>query len=246
MVVTAHLSTGSRLDESGETWLADRVAPVSRTFVDVGANVGDWAMMFASRAAQPQRGILIDPHPQAVERLGERVRSAGIEGLEVVQAAVGDKAGRATFHAEQYCGETSGFYSAALLRPATPIEVEVVRLDDLAESRGLAEIDMLKIDAEGHDARVLLGAERLLRRNAVAVIQFEYNRPWIMAGSTLTQVSSWLNSLGYEVKLLRRDGLYDVDIGKVGEFFGYSNFCAFRAGALGGVLDDLPRRRILW
>lgn len=46
--------------------------------------------------------------------------------------------------------------------------------DDASDGRLVAEVFLLKVDAQGHDDQVLRGAERLLRANLVRFVIFEY------------------------------------------------------------------------
>ena len=57
-------------------------------------------------------------------------------------------------------------------------------------------------------------------------VQFEYSHDWIPASSTLKAAMSYLESFGYEVCLLKSDGLYTLNYGWYGEYFQYSNFLA--------------------
>lgn len=87
---------------------------------------------------------------------------------------------------------------------------------------------MLKIDAEGYDLHVLLGARGLLESRRIGVVQFEYNAPWARAGSTLSFAFQLLRGAGYRVFLLKAGGLYRFEPDRVGEYFHYSNFVALR------------------
>jgi len=53
----------------------------------------------------------------------------------------------------------------------TTVEVKTDTLDNYCEENGIKEIDLLKIDTEGHDLKVLLGASRMLPH--IKYIQFE-------------------------------------------------------------------------
>lgn len=48
--------------------------------------------------------------------------------------------------------------------------VEVITLDDYCASRGIERIDILKIDTQGFDLQVLMGAERMMRGAAIHMI----------------------------------------------------------------------------
>ncbi len=225
-IIGRRLSSGIKLETNGEGWLADRIAPTSRLFVDVGANVGDWSLYFARQMPEPN-GLLFEPAPITAKRLTEAVAASRLEGLAVITAAVSDSPGAAKFSAEPECGETSSLVLGHSQKDATTVDVTVVTLDQVLAERGIATVDMLKIDAEGFDLRVLNGARDYLSRRRIKVIQFEYNSPWAAAGSTLASAYGLLEGYGYTVRVLRGDGLWKFDPTSVGEFYRYANFVAW-------------------
>lgn len=244
MIISTALTTGSALEASGETWLADAVAPGARYFVDVGANVGEWTAMFAGRMRERPAGLLVEPNPAAAERLRTRVAGEGRTGCEVLAAAAGERPDRLPFFAEEYCGETSSLHRPSVRVDFTVVEVDVVTLDQALADRKVDHVDMLKVDAEGHDFRVIQGAEGYLRAQRIDVLQFEYNKAWLNAGSTLARAFEFLDGLGYATRLLRKDGLADYRIEAIGDFFNYSNFVAFRRDGLRPDLQAALRRTL--
>ncbi len=240
MIVGAHLSRGNILSRSGEEWLAALVAPSSRYIVDIGANVGDWTLMFARHMSTTPAGLLFEPNPETANRLRAVLAESRFDACEVIEAAASDRDGSASFFAEEDCGETSSLYSANLRAAARATTVKISRLDHELSSRRISIVDVLKIDAEGHDFCVLLGAEAYIATRRIGMLQFEYNAPWVNAGATLTRAYDFLQSHGYKVRLLRGCALYDLDVRITGEFFKYSNFIAYCAGPIGDILDGLP------
>ncbi|MDO8875403.1 MAG: FkbM family methyltransferase [Pseudolabrys sp.] len=245
MVLGARFGGGHGFADSGEQWLSRLVAPHSAYFVDVGANVGEWTLMFAAQMPRPPSGLAFEPHPETAIRLRAALQKAGLAGCEVIEAAAAERAGTAPFFAESNHGETSSLHATRPRQSANKIDVKLCRLDDELSRRQIAEIDVLKIDAEGHDFFVLLGAEAYIATRRIKLIQFEYNAAWIDAGATLTRAVAYLETHGYVVRLLRADGLYELDVGRCGEYFKYSNFVAFVPGAFGGLLDRMPSRPAL-
>ena len=75
MIIGARLGAAHGLEASGERWLACLVAPHARYFIDVGANVGEWTLMFAAQMISAPAGLAFEPHPAAAVRL--RVGAAG-------------------------------------------------------------------------------------------------------------------------------------------------------------------------
>lgn len=104
--------------------------------------------------------------------------------------------------------------------------VVTTTLDIEAKRHQLTHIDFLKIDTEGYDFHVLRGSTGLLSGQKIGVIQFEYNAPWAVAGSTLRSAFDLLESFGYQVFLLKFSGLYKLNYDVYGEYLEYSNFVA--------------------
>mmetsp|Transcript_6573 Transcript_6573/g.7957 ORF Transcript_6573/g.7957 Transcript_6573/m.7957 type:complete len:446 (-) Transcript_6573:26-1363(-) len=61
---------------------------------------------------------------------------------------------------------------------AKKIRVPCLTLDQLVERENLKQIDLLKIDTEGHDVGVLTGGLESLKKGKIPVILFEYNAYW--------------------------------------------------------------------
>jgi FkbM family methyltransferase len=226
-IVGARLGTSTNLVANGERWLIEYVAPRSQFFIDVGANVGNWSREFATRMPGIARGIAFEPSPVTAAEL--RRRLADYAGIEIAECAISDRSGKATFYAETNCGETSSLIQSHSRINAKPLSVRLSTLDAEISDRKIASVDFLKIDAEGFDCHVLRGSEDSLNNQKIDVIQFEYNSPWTGSGATLAGAYAFLRARGYDVFLLRGDGLFRIDPSYVGEYFRYSLFVATRA-----------------
>jgi len=56
---------------------------------------------------------------------------------------------------------------------AKKINAEIITLDDYVNEKNLTNIDILKIDTQGFEDKVLLGAQNLLKNNRIKLIQLE-------------------------------------------------------------------------
>lgn len=211
-------------ETNGEAWLVRKIAPRISTFVDVGANVGNWAEMVW--AQQPSaRGVLLEPAESALERL--TTRFAAEQRATIVAAAAGAQQGTLEFFEDAAAGETSSLFASHAPNGARRREVRVVTVDSVCGELGLERVDLLKIDAEGYDFQVLRGAQGLFAQQRVDVVQFEYNQPWANAGGTLAAAHELLERSGYRVFALKGEaGLRPFDYARFGEFFDYANFVA--------------------
>ena len=168
------------MSRSGEAPFLQSVLPrlvgPEPTLVDVGAHDGEFASLLLERFPSA-RIYAFEPHPQTYERL-ERTVGARV-GAENI--AISDHVGELElwdYSASEGSPHASAYRDAiATLHHGEPVmhRVIVTTLDDWADARGLARIDFLKIDTEGSEFAALKGAQRLLGRRAIGVVQFEFN-----------------------------------------------------------------------
>lgn len=222
-VIRYWLSASDHIEENGEGLLIDHVASRCRTVVDVGANIGDWSARVFSRAlGHPLALLLYEPQPACALRLRERF--ADTADARVIELALGEEPSRRVF------SEATDNELSSLLRlegnVARVYEVDVATLDAEIDRHGWSGIDFLKVDAEGYDLHVLRGARRLLESGSIGCIQFEYNRSWALACSTLAGAYALLEENAYTVFLIKSDGLWRLNYSRYGEYFSYSNFVA--------------------
>ena len=152
--------------------------------IDVGANVGDTAAMLRAAVASPILCIEGD----AVFRNLLASNASRIGNVEVLAAYVGDSPGSIQAASQRKGG-------TATLVP-TSSELSIVRLDDICKGR-FAQAKLLKSDTDGYDAKVLRGAEGLLKQ-ARPVLFFEYAPDMLESkGDDPLEVFSFLESLGY-------------------------------------------------
>lgn len=224
-VIKYHLAESPDVRATGEVWLRRELAPRCSVFVDVGANVGEWLdAVVECKGAHAYRALAIEPSSSAFAVLSERY--AGNPRVETINCALGDAEGTVNFFEEERAGKGSSIVAGFSRAAGFERTVNLTTLDRLAEARGLTEIDLLKIDAEGYDLRVLRGASALLEGRRIGVAQFEYNRSWQLAGDTLFAAMTLLGKYGYEVFVLKREGLFTLNYQRYEEYFEYSNFVA--------------------
>ena len=217
-----HLSDSQNISKNGEELIVNLISEKIDFFVDVGANIGEWTEVLLKHSGSPRKGILYEPSPIVFKELTQKL--ANHKELVFRQVAVGENKGQATLHENPKSTKVSSLISP---RGATKqTQVNIVSLDQDLSELGIEKVDFLKIDAEGYDFQVLKGAFESLKRQSIGLIQFEYSRGWIPASSTLKAAMSYLESLGYEVLLLKSDGLYSLNYDWYGEYFQYSNFLA--------------------
>jgi len=162
-------------------------------FVDVGANVGSYAILAAELGAQV---IALEPADDTFSLLRENVALNGYS-VTALQAAAGATCGTARF--------TSGLDCVNHFDPTGPVQARVVTIDSLIEDRYLAG---MKVDVEGFEIEVLRGCKKALSEHRIGLIQLEWNQTSLgVLGTDRRPLADYLAEHGYELYRPSRDGL---------------------------------------
>jgi len=166
--------------------------------VDIGAQIGTFAALVAGRA---DRVLAFEPVPANAALLRQNV--APFPHVEVIEAAVSDREGTLTLHiSENNTGGHSAFRAAGRDQ-GRAVEVRCLPLRAALDARGIATVDLLKLDCEGAEHVVLAALEHdgLDRVRALAM---EYHD--LPAGAAPTTSGAEL------VALLQRNGFEVEDV----------------------------------
>jgi FkbM family methyltransferase len=75
--------------------------------------------------------------------------------------------------------------------------VKIIRLDDFVEENNIGQIDLLKIDTEGNELDVLMGATGTLKKNKVKAIHFEFNEMNVISAVNFKMFWDLLDSYNF-------------------------------------------------
>ncbi len=128
--------------------------PTGGVFVDVGANVGTYAMVLACHVGAGGKVIAIEPHPVTHARLSFNRTASGFTQATLVAAAAGASDGELLIETD---GDNLGA-SHVVTGEASALAVKVpaLRLQRILQDAGVVKVDALKIDVEGFEDRVLI------------------------------------------------------------------------------------------
>jgi FkbM family methyltransferase len=111
--------------------------------------------------------LAAEPAPRSAAALEATLAANGLRQAEVIRCAVGDHDGNAEFAVPIVTSARTDTGIARLGPAGTGYEglsVCLRSLDSLGSERGLDRLDLIKIDVEGHERRVLDGAQLILDR----------------------------------------------------------------------------------
>jgi FkbM family methyltransferase len=139
--------------------------------VDIGANIGYYALLAARAVGQTGRVYAFEPTPRTYELLCQNVKANGFDNVVTVQKAVANRSGTARLYLDR--NNAVNTLSSSLERRGS-LEVEVVTLDQYF-ARSTVPIDVLKMDIEGSEPLALEGMADLLKRIPEIAIFTELN-----------------------------------------------------------------------
>jgi FkbM family methyltransferase len=125
--------------------------------VDIGANIGYYALLAATQVGPTGKVIAFEPGPSNCRLLQQSIAANGLRNVILHASAVGDAPGQGWFS-----GESNGSVSAEFRQP-TSLPVQVVVLDQVLA--GESRIDLIKMDIEGGEGRALKGMSAILARH---------------------------------------------------------------------------------
>ena len=180
--------------------------------LDVGANIGYTASVFARALAPGFKVFAFEPERQNFERLVRTMRRLGLaDRVEAVHAAVGASEGtvglwRDVRHHAGHRITTDAFRAGRGVAPSDT--VPLLSLDGFVRQRGIASaVSFLKIDVEGYEPPVCEGMAALVAASSRLAVAVEYS-PWAMEqmGFRPEPVIEFFRVRGFVIHVLHEDG----------------------------------------
>lgn len=180
--------------------------------LDVGANIGYTACVFARGLAPGFKVFAFEPERQNFERLVRTMRRLGLaDRVEAVHAAVGAAEGtvglwRDVRHHAGHRVTTDAFRASRGVVASDT--VPLLSLDGFMRERGIAgAVRFVKIDVEGYEPPVCEGMAATVEANPRLVAAVEYS-PWAMGqmGFRPESVLDFFHARGFVIHVLHDDG----------------------------------------
>lgn len=198
------LFTPQFFDADERALLAARVTD-GFSFVDIGANVGGYALFVAMRAGARGKVLAVEPQPKVFERLVYNIRQNPLGTVKAVDCAVADKAGEVTlFVDEKNHGESSVKFVGAANGPS--VRVAAKTLMELLADEGFDRVDAIKLDVEGAEDLILEPFLRMAPDSLLPKLfliengtgRWQVDLPKLLAGRGYTMIARTRVNLAFE------------------------------------------------
>lgn len=140
--------------------------PPNGVFVDVGANQGYYSIIAGRHLANGGRVISIEPNPSMAELFKKNIQRNNINNVELLTLACSDRVDSIKLYPGPAANPGTSSFSPKTARNTKYVTVETKPLDDLIHE----PVNVVKIDVEGAELKVLRGMTRILREYRPVVI----------------------------------------------------------------------------
>jgi FkbM family methyltransferase len=166
--------------------------------LDVGANVGYTACLFARLVSPPFKVYAFEPEEMNFARLKRVITSRHLgDAIVVEKTAIGDREGTVAFRTNP---DHPGDHQVVETPHEGAVYVPITTLDTFVAANHIVPVKFVKIDVQGYELAVSRGMSDLAARSPDLEISFEYS------GSASNAVVDWYRARGFRVSIMRHDG----------------------------------------
>jgi FkbM family methyltransferase len=192
----------TRIDTSAPAYGLDRLFPLLKRFgfapkhvLDVGANRGNWTRT-ALRYFPDASYTLVEPQDELKVHIQDLIEQGS--KIRWIHAGAAEKPGLLPFTItpHDYSSNFATGEQDAQARGLRRITVQVRTLDEIVSSANLPIPDIVKIDAEGFDLKVLSGASSLIGKTEIFFVETAVCAP---CENSVSQVVRWMSDRGYSL-----------------------------------------------
>jgi FkbM family methyltransferase len=202
-VVSGALTLG--VYENTETRFFKSVCKPGMTFLDVGANIGLYTALALPRIGSTGRVVALEPDRESFEYLRKTVNANHTDNVTCVRKAAADYSGVMKLFISETNRGDNRLYDNELSTGS--YDVEVTTLDLLLKELEINAVDLVKIDVQGFEGRVLRGMRETIARSPNLTILMEFWPHGLQrAGTEPAELIAELKEMGLLVSELRSDG----------------------------------------
>jgi FkbM family methyltransferase len=164
--------------------------------IDAGAHVGFYTVKTAKQVGLKGLVIAVEPEERNYSFLKLNVKVNKFNNVIPIRVALSDYEGRGLlFLSEKSCAH-SLIRAAKVGFTTKSTEVSVKTIDGIIEKLRLTRVDLLKVDVEGIEFKVLKGAKKSLKNGKIFRIIMELHMPFVQKPE---KIISLLRKFGYMV-----------------------------------------------
>ncbi len=182
------------------------------TFYDIGANSGYYGILSAFLYKDSQT-YSFEPLTEYADCIRKSAYLNRLENIFIFENGVGNINEEKTMH---LAGTGSSFEEGFSGNDTTPKRtIKIKKLDDMVKDENITLPDFIKIDVEGHELKVLRGAEKTIKKNLpVMFIEIASSLKKLgkdYVNKDCAETFNLLREIGYVPYILSPNGLHAIE-----------------------------------
>lgn len=155
--------------EKNETILVKKILGLisskkdSVSFYDIGANSGYYGILSAFLYKEKTQVYSFEPLAEYADCIKKSVYLNRLDNLTIFEFGIGNKDEEKTMYLAGTGSTVENGFSGGNVTGERKISIK--KIDGIVQSKAIALPDFIKIDVEGHEFKVLQGAENSIRKN---------------------------------------------------------------------------------
>lgn len=187
-----------KIHEPLTTKLISKLLRKGMVCLDIGSNIGYYALLEHKIVGNEGKVIAIEPSPANYNTLKENIKLQNSSNIENYNFAAGDKNGLTRFVIDKRSNGCMTIPEGEEpIIPGEIIEVPIKKIDDFIDEIKLQQVDFLRMDVEGYEHHVFNGMNKTLEKFK-PMIQIEVHSS-LMGKETTIQLLKTLKKQGYEI-----------------------------------------------
>ncbi|MCX8490254.1 MAG: FkbM family methyltransferase [Cyclobacteriaceae bacterium] len=163
--------------------------------IDVGTNIG-WVALNFARLSESGRVIGFEPDPYNYSVCKSNSDRNALPNLTILPYALGETSSQVMM--EVRTPDNRGGNRIAPKNGSGSVNVQIKRLDDIEEIASLSSINLVKLDVEGYELKVLRGAHATIQKHKPILFIEVDDDNLLDQGDSAKGLVSFLEANGYE------------------------------------------------
>jgi FkbM family methyltransferase len=179
-------------------------------FIDAGAHLGQYTLVASQCVGRQGQVHSFEPNPATFRWLARNIELNRLENVQLNQLALTEK----EEERELFLSGAENIGATSLIKPqpyffsGKSCQVPCSTLERYMNAKGLARAEVLKIDVEGAELKMLKGAKSLLEGENKPAIIIEFNEQTLKPfGTSKVQLARFLEKKGYRLFRITRPPL---------------------------------------